>query len=83
MIKSILLIIALGVASFTFTDIRSSSVLYSIILPFFVFISLVALGFWFVALFHKVGINQTSSTSGGDVGGIGEFDGSGGGDGGC
>ncbi|MCP3665099.1 MAG: hypothetical protein GY696_21810 [Gammaproteobacteria bacterium] len=79
MIKSILFIIALGAASFTYTDIHSSSIFYSIILPLFVFISLVALGLWFVVLFYRIGINQTSSTSGGDGVGIGGFDGGDGG----
>lgn len=79
MIKSLLIIISLGVPSFIYTDIQSSSVFDSIMLPLIVFIALVSLAFWFVVLFHKLGINQTvDSSSGGSSG----FDG-GGGDGGC
>ena len=51
-------------------------------LPLIVFATLVSLAFWFVALFHKLGINQTASSSSGDSSGFGGFDG-GGGDGGC
>lgn len=82
MIKSLLIIIALGVPSFMYTDIQSSSAFYSIILPLTVFVTLVSLAFWFVALFHKLGIDQTAGSSSGDSSGFGGFDG-GGGDGGC
>ena len=82
MIKSLFIIIALGVPSFIYTDIQSSSAFYSIMLPLIVFSTLVSLAFWFVTLFHKLGVNQTTSSSSGDSSGFGGFDG-GGGDGGC
>jgi hypothetical protein len=81
MIKSLLTIIVVGGISFYYTDIESPSLLLSIFLPIINFLALLTLGFWFVTLFHKIGINQTSSSGGGD--GTGFFGGGdGGGDGG-
>lgn len=78
MIKSLVIIVVIGVTSFIYTDMQSPSVFYSGVFPFIVFFSLIALGVWFVMLFHKLGIKQTSnSSSGGFWGG----DGGGGSDG--
>jgi uncharacterized membrane protein YgcG len=74
MIKSLISILALGGLSFFYTDIESTSLLLSILLPVVVFLSLLALGFWFVALFYKLGIKQTSNNSG-DLSGSGFFGG--------
>ena len=81
MIKSIILICIIGVASFMYTDLESSNTFFSMFLPFVDFISLVALALWFVALFYKNGITQTTESQNGDSG-IG-FDGSDGGGGDC
>ena len=64
-----------GVISLIFTDIQSSSVLHSDILPLIVFIALVALAVWFVALFHKYDINQTDTTRGADSSSFAGYDG--------
>ena len=77
MIKSILLIFTIGVTSFLHTDLNDPNIFFSLFLPVVNFLSLIALAIWFVILFHKNGVNQTSSSSG-DSGG-GGFD-SGGGD---
>lgn len=78
MIKTILLIITIGVTSFIYTDIESSNAFFSMVLPFIDFVALVSLALWFVMLFHKKGITQTSGSDGGDSSGIGGFDGGGG-----
>jgi hypothetical protein len=75
MIKSLFIIIVSGVISFIFTDIQSSSLLQSAILPFIVFIALVAFAVWLVALSHSFDINQTAGNSGADAGGFGGYDG--------
>jgi len=83
MIKSLLIIIAVGATSFFYTDIKSTSTLYSAILPFVDFIVLVVLALWFIALFHKQGINQTTSSNNVDSNSFSGFDGGDGGDDGC
>ena len=75
MIKSIVLIILIGVSSFIYIDIENENIFFSTFLPVIFVLSLMALGFWFVALFHKKGINQTDSHHGDSGGG---FDGGGG-----
>jgi len=79
MLKSLFLIILIGGFSFLYTDIESSSLLFSLFLPIVDFLVLIALGFWFVALFHKTGVNQSSSGSDGTgfLGGDGDGDGGG------
>lgn len=47
----------------------------SAILPFVDFIALIVLAFWFVALFHKQGINQTTSSNKVDSNSFSGFDG--------
>lgn len=83
MIKSLITIISIGIASFTYTNIESNSVFLSIALPISFFISLVALAVWFVMLFHKNDIPQITDSRGSDPGGLGDFDGGSGSDGGC
>lgn len=78
MIKAIILICTIGVTSFIYTDLESSNAFFSMVLPFFDFVALVSLALWFVMLFHKKGITQTSDSSAGDSGGFGGFDGGGG-----
>ena len=76
MIKSFITIVAIGGISFFYTDIESSSIVLSILFPIIDFLVLVAMGLWFVILFHRGGISQTSGSSGdasffgdGDAGG--------------
>ena len=79
MIKSIILICIIGVTSFIYTDLESSNAFFSMFLPFVDFISLVALALWFVALFYKNGITQTTEPQNdGSGGGFDSFDGGGG-----
>ena len=49
-----------------YTDLESSNAFFSMFLPFIDFISLVALALWFVALFYKNGITQTTESQNGD-----------------
>lgn len=77
MTKSLILIILIGVVSFVFTDLRSPSVLYSILLPVLDLLASIFLAIWFVVLFYKLDIKQTASSGSGDVGGFGGFDGGG------
>ena len=72
--KNILLITIIGTTSFIYTDIESQNILFSVILPLLVFLSLVAIAIWFVMFFHRQGISQTFDSTGGDSGG---FDGGG------
>ena len=81
MFKSIFIIIAVGAASFFYTDIESTSTLYSAILPFVDFIALVAMATWFVVLLHRQGINQAICSNSIDSNGFNGFDGGEGGDG--
>ena len=61
-----------GAVSFYFTDVESESALYSVMLPVIDVIALTSLAVWFVALFHKLGIKQTyTSTSDGSSTGVG------------
>ena len=83
MIRSLLIIVLIGGTSFVYTDIDSSSVFYSGVLPLLVLLALVAAALWFVLLFHRLGVTQTTHSRGGEPGGFGDFDGGGGGDGGC
>jgi uncharacterized membrane protein YgcG len=82
MIKSLIIIIIIGITSFSYTNIESNSVFLSVALPILFFISLVALAIWFVAFFNKNNISQTTDSRGSDSGGLGGFDGGGNGDGG-
>jgi len=75
MIKSLVIIITIGITAFFHTDLEAESLMYSRILPVIVLFSLFSLGFWFVALFHKHGINQSTDSNGSDSGGLGGFDG--------
>jgi len=74
MIKSIIIICTIGATSFIYTDIESSNVLFSMVLPFVNFLLLISVAIWFVMLFHKNGVNQTTNSRGGDSSG---FDGGG------
>jgi len=74
MIKSLIFILIIGLTAFSYTDLAANSMLNSLILPIVILLSLFALGFWFVALFHKYGINQTSNSNGTDSSGVGGFD---------
>ncbi|MES9831725.1 MAG: hypothetical protein ABW157_02225 [Candidatus Thiodiazotropha sp. LLP2] len=83
MIKSLIIIFVVGSISFYYTNIESSSAFVSVVLPIVDFFAMVALGLWFITLFHKIGINQTSNSSdGGSTGFFGGGDGGGDG-GGC
>ena len=75
MFKSLILICAIGVTSFIFTDIGSASTFFGLVLPLVFFLSLIAIALWFVMLFHKKGVTQTTHSGGGGTGG---FDGGGG-----
>jgi len=77
MIKSLILILATGITSLIYTDLSDSNILFSVILPIVDFFCFVSLGVWFVILFHKNGITQTSSSSGDSGGGFNDFDGGG------
>lgn len=77
MIKSFIFIVIMGASALKFTDMQSDSAFFSVLLPFTVFFSALALAFWFVILFQKKGIKQNVSGKGG--GGFSDF---GGGDGG-
>ena len=80
MIKSLILISIVGATSFTYTDLESDSAFFSIFLPFVDFCSLVALALWFVTLFHKKGITQSTGPYNGESGtgvDIGDSDGGG------
>ena len=78
MIKSIILICIIGTTSIIYTDLKNPNTFFSMFLPFIDFISLVALALWFVTLFHKKGITQTTASQNGDTGGgFGGFDGGG------
>ena len=83
MIRSIIIIIAIGGTSFYYTDIQSTSKVYSALFPFVDFLALVALAFWFVALFHRHSINQTTNSSDVGTSGFSDFDGGSGGGDGC
>ena len=84
MIKSLLVIITIGITSYIFTDTDSDSLLLAGLLPLLVFCSLVSLGIWLVALFHKLGIDQYPKPDSFDTVGFSDLDGgSDGGDGGC
>lgn len=65
MFRYLCIILLLGASAIYFTDLESDSVFESKIFPVCVFISLVSLAIWFVALFHKRGIKQTMNS--GDV----------------
>ena len=70
MTLSLITILTVGSVSLYFTDIESKSVLLSVLLPIVDLISLIALAFWFVWLFHKRGVKQTFSSSS-ETGGVG------------
>lgn len=79
MIKSIVVILITGVTSFIYTDLDNENTFFSLFLPFVVFLSLVALALWFVALFHKLRIPQTAESHNYDSAGeFGGFEGGGG-----
>jgi hypothetical protein len=82
MIKSLFIIIVVGVSSFFYTDIKSNSAFYSGVLPFVDFIVLVALAIWFVVMFQRQGISQTTNYSSVDSFVAGDYNGCDGGDGG-
>ena len=73
MIKGLIIIITIGSISFIFTDVKSPSVFFSVMLPLGTFIALVALAIWWVVLLYKLGVNQTSGSSGGGPGDFGGF----------
>lgn len=70
-----------GGCSLYFSDLESESVVASILLPIGFVVSLIAFTLWLVTLFHKRGISQSASKSGGGAPGFFD-DGAGGGDGG-
>lgn len=78
MIKGFILICAIGFTSFIYTDIESSNSFFRIVLPLINFLVLVSLAIWFVLLFHKMGVSQTTDSRGDGSGGFGGFDGGGG-----
>jgi uncharacterized membrane protein YgcG len=82
MIKSAPVIVLIGATSFIYADVHSHSVFWAIALPAIDFPAPVALGLWFALLFYRQGAKQTASPNGGDTGGFGGFEGSGGNDGG-
>ena len=76
MLLRLIFILAVGGTSIYFSDFESEAVLSSILLPIVATLALISLALWFVALFHKLGVKQTYSSSsdggtgfGGDVGG--------------
>ena len=80
MIRSLLLILGVGVPALWFTELGHDSAIYGVLLPLVSFASLIALGFWLVAFFHRAGVPQSGYTPGSGGGGGG---GIGGGGGGC
>ena len=80
MLLRLIIILAVGGTSIYFSDFESEATLNSIALPIVAALALIALALWFVALFHKFGVQQTYNSS--SDGGAG-FGGDGGGDGGC
>ena len=61
LLLSFLIIVITAFISFFFTDLESDSVFFSLVLPFVDFIILIVAALWLVFLFHKFGINQTST----------------------
>jgi len=82
MFKSILIIITIGAVSFLYTDIESSSTIYSAILPLVDFVDLFALAIWFVVLFNRHGISHTTRSSDFNSTALNNFNGFDGGEGG-
>ena len=84
MIKGLILILLVGLPALHFTELGSDSAFRSVVLPVICLFSVIALALWFVTLFHRLNVAQTSNSSnGGGVGGVGGGDFGGGGDGGC
>jgi len=73
----LIFILTVGGLAIYFSDLESESALHSIVLPIVVTLALITLALWLVALFHKLGVKQTYSSSsdgsgpgiGGDIGG--------------
>ena len=82
MLLRLVIILAVGGASIHFSNFESESVLYSKVLPIVSAVALISLALWLVALFYKLGVKQTFSSSS-DAGSGSGFGGGGGGDGGC
>lgn len=72
--KTLFIILIVGITSFVFTDLESDNAFYGIFLPFVDFLSLLALAIWFVMLFHKYKINQTTGRQGNESSGFIDFD---------
>lgn len=84
MFRTLAAIVVVGAIAFSYTDLESDSVFASTILPFIVFVALLALALWFVTFFHQRGIKQTADPSDASGGaGITGCDGGGGSDGSC
>jgi hypothetical protein len=84
MIKSLVIIAAMGTLSYHYTDIGSESALRAVLMPVVGFCALVGGAFWIAVLLHKLGFTGRGG-GGGDFGGFdggGDFGGFGGGDGG-
>ena len=80
MIRSLILILAIGATSIHFTELDHDSAFFSVLLPLLALLSLLALALWLVTWFHRRGIRQTTNPETGSVDFPG--DGSSGGDGG-
>jgi len=75
MIIGFLVILFVGYFSWINTDLGGDSVLYSVILPFVDFLSLLFLALWVVILLHKLGVNQKDSSFVGSESGFGDING--------
>ena len=83
MFRILVAIVGIAAAGAHYSDLSSPSAFKSVFLPLCAVLAFVALALWFVVLFHRKGMSQTSSTRGGissDSFGMGNIDG--GGDGG-
>ena len=86
MFKSLIIILAIGVTSYVFTDLDGESTLVSVVLPIIVFMSLVSFAIWLVIFIRKTGLDKEESIqkvennapiSPDDIGRIGGDDGGG------
>jgi hypothetical protein len=58
MLKSLIIIIPVGVLSYTFTDVETQSLLQSVVLPIAVLMSIISAVIWLVLLFSMIGVDE-------------------------
>ena len=81
MLKSLIVILLVGVLSYAFTDIDSQSLLLSVVLPIVVLMSIISAAIWLVLLFRMIGLDDrrgiqkvenNAPITPGDIGGMGD-----------